>query len=314
MKAWGIAEWYGRDVATMSERERLASADQAIASKLAGLAAAPQPVCPFMDTIKPGALCNKVGGVCSIRKYEAADDAVSVTDDQPTTLCPSRFLEHRGESSIFSYIAQEFFGTSSGAKVLKEIPFLEKESIDGLERGAKAGRIDWIVVPNPKPDVAQEMAPLDWIAVETQGVYFSGDSMWPDIEAYSKDPSKLHYPAGKRRPDYRSSGAKRLSPQLDAKSPVMMRWGRKVVVVVDLAFFGELGSLREARDFENSEVIWLVMRYDEHMELVTDRVRFSLLRDSIAALQATNAVDRSLFETMLKNELASTRSKKVFEA
>ncbi len=312
MGAWGIAEWFGKDIVEMSPSEREAAADSALAASALSLKDAPQPLCPFQATLKPGALCNKVGGVCSIRQYQRDGDRVVATDAQPTTLCPSRFLEHRGERSIFAHIAKELYGVESGAKAIKEIPFLQKETLDGEERGAKAGRIDWIVVPFPADKDGSGW--LDWVAVETQGVYFSGDKIWPDIEEYKADPYQVHMPAGKRRPDYRSSGAKRLAPQLDAKSPVMIRWGRKVVVVVDIAFFNELGALTAASDFDNSEVVWFVVRYAEDMQLSVTNVVFAELGASIAALQAAKPVQRAQFEQMLKLEIGSSRTNKVFDA
>ncbi len=155
---------------------------------------------------------------------------------------------------------------------------------------------------------------MEWVAVETQGVYFSGDQIWPDMQMYIDDPSAVHMPAGKRRPDYRSSGAKRLAPQLQAKSPVINRWGRKVVVIVDEAFFDEMGALAAASDFDNSEVVWFVVGYSDSMELSLKTVVFAELIPSIAALQAAKPVQRAEFETMLKIEISSSDSTKVFDA
>jgi hypothetical protein len=312
MSAWGIAEWYGKDVIAMSAEERKGAADTALAIHDRFIKLTEQPECPFLGTIRPGAKCNKPGGVCSIRRYYQDEDEVFATGAQPTTMCPNRFLEHRGDISLFAYIAQKFFAVDSGAKVIKEIPFLLKETLDNEERSAKAGRIDWIVVPNPRQ--GESAGELQWIAVETQGVYFSGDEIWPDMVSYRNDPSRLQMPAGKRRPDYRSSGAKRLAPQLDAKSPVMSRWGRKVVVVVDIAFFEEMGSLVEASDFDNSEVVWLIMKYDAEMQLIVDSIKYAELIPSVAALQAAKPVNRAQFEDMLRSEMQKRTSKKVFDA
>ena len=51
---------------------------------------------------------------------------------------------------------------------------------------------------------------------------------------------------GRRRPDYRSSGPKRLSPQLDVKVPVLRNWGKKVVVVIDRFFYDNMNTLADA--------------------------------------------------------------------
>lgn len=195
--------------------------------------------------------------------------------------------------------------------VVKEVPFLHKVDADGKIRGAKAGRIDWVVIPTPPKK--GDSVPLDWIAVETQAVYFSGANMWGDIALYLDAPDRLHAPTGQRRPDYRSSGAKRLAPQLEAKGPVMRRWGHKVVVVVDSAFFAELARMPDTvDDFDNAEVIWIVMRYTDEMSLVEDKVYFAELSDSMAALQATQPMNRNDFETGLKAELWKNNSDKVY--
>lgn len=238
---------------------------------------------------------------------------MTLPDEQPAAVCPNRFLETYSGQSVFAYIAKELYDVDSGAMVLKEIPFLNKVGADGRVRGAKAGRIDWVVIPIPPQKGSQ--APLDWVAVETQAVYFSGANMWDDIALYLDDPGRLHAPQGVRRPDYRSSGAKRLAPQLNAKSPVMRRWGHKVVVVVDESFFAELAEMPDTiKDFDNAEVVWIVMRYTDTMNLVVDRVLFAELTDSVAALQATQPMNRGEFETGLKVELWKPNSDKLHRA
>jgi hypothetical protein len=306
--SWGIAEWYGKDIVEMSEDERRSAAEIALRTNAEGLKNVPQPTCPFLDTIKPGAPCNKKGGICSIRQYTKVGDDVVVADGQPATNCPNRFLEHRGETSIFSVIAEELYGVTSGAKVIKEIPFLEKEVLEG-ERSAKAGRIDWILVPDPS---AANEGEFPWIAIESQAVYFSGGNIWVDVALYAGDPSRLHMPALHRRPDFRSSGAKRLAPQLLAKSPVVTRWGRKIAVIIDLAFFNEMGALVVASDFDNSEVVWIITKYEDDMKMVIHTVLYAELGPSISALQAAKPVNRVQFERMLRNELGSAKTSKVF--
>jgi len=309
MSSWGIAEWYGKDIRAMSGAERREAALVAMATNEQGMANVEQPDCPFLSTVRAGAKCNKPGGVCSIRPYEVGAP-VKLPDVQPAAVCPNRFLEVYGGESVFAFVAKRLYGVASGAVVVKEIPFLHKVDAQGKVRAAKAGRIDWVVIPNPPKK--GDKAPLDWVAVETQAVYFSGTNMWDDIALYVDDPERLHAPTGQRRPDYRSSGAKRLAPQLDAKSPVMRRWGHKVVVVVDESFFAELAGMpNNISDFDNAEVVWIVMRYTDKMNLVVDRVLFAELVDSVSALQATQPMNRGDFETGLKAELWKNNSDKV---
>lgn len=309
--SWGIAEWYGHDIRTMSGAERSAAARAALEAHEEGLHDAPQPVCPFLSSVWPDSVCNKIGGVCSIRKY-TNDPAVAMADDQPAAVCPNRFLETSDQGTIFALIAQELFAVEAGAKVVKEIPFLEKVSAAGKSRGAMAGRIDWIVVPEPPTSATAE---LKWVAVETQAVYFSGGAIWGDIEAYAQQPDELHYPTQQRRPDYRSSGAKRLAPQLDAKSPVMRRWGRKVVVVIDRGFADEMGTVGVvSQDFDNCEVALFIVRFEDDMRLVLDEIILTELTSAIGALQATAPIHKATFEADLRAMLSQPSHPKVHNA
>ncbi|WP_142092598.1 NotI family restriction endonuclease [Propioniferax innocua] len=310
--SWGIAEWYGKDIRRMSAKERADAASVALETNEKGMEEVEQPRCPFLDSARPGARCNKPGGVCSIRSYEGTKPK---DDEQPAAVCPNRFLELVSGQSVFARIAKDLYGRTSGAKVIKEIPFLHKVDAKGeVNRSAKAGRIDWVLVPEPPAKGAS--GSFDWVAVETQAVYFSGGNMWVDIEQYRKDPAHLHAPQAQRRPDYRSSGAKRLAPQLDAKAPVIRRWGKKVVVIIDQSFYGELATLpTKVDDFDNAEVVWVIMRYTDAMNLVVDKLFFGLLDESIQALQATRPLNKAEFESGLKEELWRTGKKsKVHDA
>lgn len=313
MSSWSIAEWYGQDIRTMAPEERRRSAELSLKAHAEGIAAVDLPLCPFMNNLQPGALCNKAGGVCSIRLYESGDPDRAADDVQPTTTCPNRFLEKIDGQTVFGYIANELFGVTSGAKVVKEVPFLHKVDATGANRGSKAGRIDWVLVP--KTPAPSEHSGFDWIAVETQAVYFSGGAIWGDMRKYLADPDNLHAPDVDRRPDFRSSGAKRLAPQLDAKSPVMRRWGRKVAVVVDEAFFAELSAFRDdGTDFDNSEVVWVVLRFTDSMKFEISRVVYAELQESIDALQATKPVNKTEFESGLSALLHREKSPKVYRA
>ncbi len=307
MSAWTIAEWYGKDIQTMTSDQRLHCSEIALRSRKYGVKNTDVPTCPFLSNVKPSSPCNKLGGVCSIRDYSGENPT------QPATVCPNRFLERIDGQSIFGFLAETLYGVTKGAKVIKEIPFLHKLDADGSIRATKAGRIDWVLIPNPPTD--GDTSPLDWIAIETQAVYFSGANMWDDIEAYQSDPTRVHSPSGARRPDYRSSGAKRLAPQLHAKSPVMRRWGHKVAVVVDQSFFDELASMpRNITDFDNAEVVWVVVKYSEAMNLYVSQIQFAELDESIAALQSTEPMVRKTFEDGLRNELWRKSNSKVSDA
>jgi hypothetical protein len=73
-------------------------------------------------------------------------------------------------------------------------------------------------------------------------VYFYGASMTAEFKMLRyHEAAGVPFLAG-HRPDYRSSGPKRLMPQLQIKVPSLRRWGKKMAVVVD-----EASSVRQGR-------------------------------------------------------------------
>jgi len=213
---YGIAEWFGKDMTALTpvERQRFGhfAAKQDHDGSLAGA-----PTCPFLATLIPGARCNKAGGVCSIRKY--GNDGAPIAGDKVVTTCPSRFLQSDSSGkSLFATISEKMLDIPNPI-VVKETPFLRKipdartspeiaedMKAEAKEEEKKAGRIDWILI-SPGTATRDE---LEWCAVETQALYFSGGKMRPEFDAYAHAPSPVLFPSGKRRPDYRSSGPKNL--------------------------------------------------------------------------------------------------------
>jgi hypothetical protein len=330
---YGIAEWFGRDITTMTPEERQSfgqlAAKQDETGDLSGA-----PICPFISTLIPSARCNKASGVCTIRKFTAGPGAsgVPVPGDKIVTVCPSRFLQSVVEDkSLFVWISEKMLDIDKPT-VVKETPFLRKVSDaqrlleiaadmedEAEEEGKKAGRIDWILV-NPSTMTAGE---LEWCAVETQSLYFSGDKMRLEFDAYAVSPAPVLFPVGRRRPDYRSSGPKRLSPQLDVKVPSLRNWGKKVVVVIDRFFYDNMSRLddasprarndRERRD--NSDVVWFVVDFDEQLHLTASTVVFTTLDTSRRALNATEPLSKADFTRNLKQVIDdSSRTNKVFKA
>lgn len=278
---WGIGEWFGRDIETMTPDERASAARFALQLPPEWESDAPE--CPFMSTINPGSPCNKKGGVCSLRAYE--EKPTRITSELPATVCPSRFLERGSDGSIFKQIAQVLFDSTDDVWVIKEIPFLQKVMSNGKkERTASAGRIDWVITEG-RPTLAQ--GPLEWAALETQAVYFSGGAFEPDFKAYLDSPPDLVFPIKQRRPDYRSSGAKRLAPQLDVKVPVMRRWGKKTVVVIDKGFANEMSPLDViSDDVDGCEVVLAIVNFSDDMTLTLEQVILTELDSIVSALQA----------------------------
>lgn len=187
------------------------------------------------------------------------------------------------------------------------------------KNASRVCKIDWIVV-NP---ASMNAAELEWCAIETQALYFSGDRMRPEFDAYAAAPSAVLYPVGKRRPDYRSSGPKRLAPQLDVKVPVLRNWGKKVAVVIDRFFFENMNQLddayprarNDAERRDNADVVWFVVDYDSSLKLQAHSVTYTTLDSSRRALNATEPFSKGDFTSQLKATIDNPgMTNKVFKA
>jgi hypothetical protein len=287
-KHFGIAEWYGNDVAKMSPEERKKTAVLAISKKVKTRD------CPFRN----GRKCHKAGGVCTLRSYSRSDDK-PMSLGPPVSVCPSRFFD---QEEIFRWVGEVMLGTSE-PNVLGEIRFLQKLPKEGEPEGEEGdfiGRIDNILV---HPDTSKA---LNWCALEMQAVYFSGKAMSSDFEDIKAHPEALRFPTEKRRPDFRSSGPKRLLPQLLCKVPELSRWGRKMAVCVDEAFFDELSGLEEMRHLSNADIAWFVVKYEETREgfkLTRGRCFFARLDSTLKALTGGVPLPQTVFEDQIRAKL-----------
>ena len=309
---YGIAEWFGMNPAKLNTRERSHLYDHSQKGPLSRLP------CPFQQTLLPGATCSKAGGVCSIRKYQELNTGgARAFDEEIATVCPNRFL---AEGDLLRWAGEILLQTPHPI-VVKEVPFLAKVGTsdsdaneDGNAAGRAAGRIDWVLV---HPDVK---APLRWCAFETQAVYFSGKAMNSEFESWKNESQRsIPFPNETRRPDYRSSGPKRLAPQLRVKVPELRNWGAKTCVLVDRYFFNQMGPLQSVvgsggNKLANSEVVWLVADYNMSGQMIRGNVHYSRLEDSIAALNATESIGKDKFEKSLLADIKDTSrlGKKVF--
>lgn len=200
--------------------------------------------CPFQISRN----CNKKGGVCSLRLYEQKGKGPVQGIQSPIATCPNRFLEN---GMIFKWVSETLLGTSEPV-VLSEIGFLDRlgnpqqdERADDDSSSEVIGRIDNVLLHPTK-------TPLDWCALEIQAVYFSGKAMKQEFSMLAKHTGDFPFPAAHRRPDWRSSGPKRLLPQLQTKTPTIRTWGKKMAVVIDEPFFGSLMGLEEERHLSNA--------------------------------------------------------------
>jgi hypothetical protein len=293
-KFYSIGEWFGADITSLSPEDRKLNAALAISRKVK------QRPCPF----RPGRQCNKAGGVCSVRQYQrGVDEAIKL--GEVVTTCPARFFDG---SEVFRWVGEVMLGTQL-PRVIGEIPFLQKLRREVPEEGDEEpgggdfiGRIDNILV---HPD---STAGLNWCALEMQAVYFSGASMAWEFKDIEENPDQLRFPVRKRHPDFRSSGPKRLLPQLQTKVPELTTWGKKMAICVDESFFGELVGIEELKHLSNAHLAWFVVRYeleDGRYRLRPKRVVFSKLDSTVKALTGGIPLPKEVFEQQIRAKLGS---------
>lgn len=253
---FGINEWFGRTFADLSPVERLeleTYSHRSVKSNI-WLTQPSWPKCLPRGGVTP---CTKLGGVCSMIRHLESPSGAYVTQPPPVTVCPHRFEE---PGSIEVVVAEYMLGCTDPVRI-KEIPFLTPirgsfEASEQKDESGSVGRIDDILVDPSR-------YPLNWCAVEVQAVYHSGDSWNREFAAVVATEGELHdWPSGNRRPDFRSSSAKRLMPQLQTKVPTLRRWGKKMAVVVDEAFFAALAPMETVPHLSNCDIAWFVMRYE----------------------------------------------------
>ncbi|MBA3351723.1 MAG: hypothetical protein H0U23_04730 [Blastocatellia bacterium] len=250
-------------------------------------------------------ICNKKSGVCSLRQYEQTGTGPVSGVGPLITTCPNRFLEDR---TIFRWVGETILQTAEPIP-LGEIGFLDRIAAD-VPTDADAdvdgrdfiGRIDSVLL-HPSRD------PIDWCALELQAVYFSGKSMSNEFGMLSSaEYPDMPFPAAHRRPDWRSSGPKRLLPQLQTKVPTIRTWGKKMAVVIDEAFFSSLVGLEREQHLSNAEIVWFVVAYDRQQtswKLVPRTVVYSKLDASVKALTGGVPLSKERFERQLLDKLSA---------
>lgn len=295
---FGIGEWYGKPFVMLTPEER-----RFYASIQTKEEKPPQP-CPFLSSPGLPVNCWKGGGICSLRSYERSKTTglVRVNPNRSSyrTTCPSRFEEER---TVYRWVGEILLGNSQAVPI-GEIPFLQRvprigDQIPQIAR--EVGRIDKVlVVPNSTP--------LEWCPVEKQAVYFSGKKMAHEFRYILEfEGDALPFPQLNRRPDYRSSGPKRLLPQLQVKVPTLRTWGKKMAVIVDEDFFNELGPINRANDISNAEVVWFVIRYvelpDGVVQLQPGQAFMTTLDESIKGLVSAIPLPKQQFEEKIRAKL-----------
>lgn len=282
-RRFGPAELFGRAVSCLDPAE------------LRSLASTPnsQVVCPFKPDQR---MCHKRSGVCSIAVFQRDDACGVMVTGQPVSLCPSRFLQDR---AVFGWVGEQLLGTTE-PQIVPEVPFLRREMEAGARR-KEAGRIDHVLVRS-------EGDRLRWCALEMQAVYFSGEDMEHDLNILRTwEGPGLPFPIKLRRPDFRSSGQKRLMPQLQTKVPTLRRWGKKTAVVVDAPFWEALGEMRVVDDLSSADIAWFVLGYDgpagKEYRLALRRVVYTTLEDAVSGLTGGTPVSLEQFEEGIRLKL-----------
>ena len=181
----------------------------------------------------------------------------------------------------------------------REVPFMQSAATN-----KPAGKIDLVVAKT-------EINRLEWYGLEIQAVYFSGPGMSSQFDILANDNNPIPpYPDSLRRPDWRSSSAKRLMPQLQVKAPTVRRWNSKIAVAVDRPFFDSIGgpSANPSQDINDGDIIWLVpemsRRDDNSFHLTRGHWEVLTLENSTDKLLAARTISRDSFENALRDKLA----------
>jgi hypothetical protein len=201
---------------------------------------------------------------------------------------------------VFGWVGEILLGTAE-PQVVSEVSFLMSEERQEAQTEDEVGRIDNVLV-----DIRGNG--LNWCALEMQAVYFSGGKMEDDFAVMRtwQGPG-IPFPAKQRRPDYRSSGPKRLMPQLQIKVPTLRRWGKKMAVVVDKAFWKSLTEMRRVRDLSNADIVWFVLEYEGPRggcyRLKQHDAVFTTLEHAVEGLTGGTPVSLEQFEQAIRQKL-----------
>ncbi len=286
---YGIAEWYGHSLSDLTSDTCRSLATKALAEDRE------VPPCPFQTNQPP---CRKRGGVCSLIRYKQNDKGrIDASEGSPVIVCPARFEEGQ---LLVRWLADIVGFRPRDTRLAREVPFMESTST-----GKPAGKIDLVVARS-------SARALKWFGLEVQAVYFSGQGMRSEFVALRDWTNSLEpppFPGATRRPDWRSSSAKRLMPQLQIKVPTLRRWGSKLAVAVDRPFFDAMGgpSPVPSHDLNDGDIVWMVpallpnnrggYRLSEgHWEVLT-------LEESSRRLLAATTISRGAFEKTLQDKL-----------
>ncbi|MEJ7849157.1 MAG: NotI family restriction endonuclease [Pyrinomonadaceae bacterium] len=305
---FGIGEWYGYSFVYLTTEERKQYAAIAPVQNKQNA-----PPCPFQSTNKKTIPCTKKGGICSLRLYEQEDggSAKPAGGDagKLRVLCPHRFKQN---DTVYSTVSEILIGTSNPA-IVSEVRFLRRPAnpVNPTDdqttpkedtKSEDVGNIDIVLVNTDSLE-------LRWCALEIQAVYFSGEKM-SDLFAHiaNFEGAGIPFPDKVRRPDYRSSGPKRLMPQLQIKVPTLRRWGKKMAVVVDVPWFRtNLVGVETVDDISNCDIAWFLIDFDESTNpatLAVSRYELQTLERAVEGLTGGFPVTLAEFESKIRSKMS----------
>ena len=207
-------------------------------------------LCPYNNKV-PSCTKDKANnplGVCSVWHGQT-----------PVITCPTRFRE---DWLIIENAANFAFGYDATWTSLSEIKLVDKN-------GQSAGNVDFVLVQcNDRGQL------IDFVSLEVQGVYISGNLRNP-FEDYIKKPSReFEWPTGYNypKPDYLSSSRKRLIPQMLYKGGIFQSWRKKQTVALQKSFFDTLPKLPTTTE-SKADIAWFL--YD--LEFNKETSKFDLV-------------------------------------
>lgn len=214
-----------------------------------------QKLCPFNNKV-PNCTKDKANnplGVCSV-----------LNNGTTVITCPTRFRE---DWTIIEKAAEFAFGNNATWTSLSEIKLVDKN-------GQSAGNIDFVLVQyNEKGQL------IDFVSLEVQGVYISGNLRNP-FEEYMRKPSiDFEWPTGYNypKPDYLSSSRKRLIPQMLYKGGIFQSWNKKQTVALQKSFFETLPELPTTTK-SKADIAWFLYDLELNEELNQNNL---VLKDTI---------------------------------
>jgi hypothetical protein len=316
---FGIGEWYGRSFVNLTTDERRQFAETAIKQTKANA-----PICPFKPDTEKSQLCSKKGGICCLRLYEWEDNGTASVlngkDGDLRAVCPHRFKQN---GTIYREISL-YMIEEPAPRVADEVRFLQRLTSDSMDANAEeiaeaesgedveaakedVGNIDNVLVHSTDDE--------KWCALEIQTVYFSGEKMKLLFEHIRDFPyDSMPFPDKNRRPDYRSSGPKRLMPQLQIKVPTLRRWGKKMAVAVDRAWFRtNVVNVESVSHLSNADIAWFLIDYDESTDPATIKIgipEMQTLERAVEGLTGGSPVTLPEFEAKIVEKLSPKPTKR----